>query len=50
MTDGGDNEEVAEDAKEGEAHLEQDARDHLGNHALVRQSLIELCDNSFIFL
>ena len=31
VADGGDDEQVAEDAKEGEAHLEQDARHNLDN-------------------
>ena len=51
MTDGGDDEEVAEDAKESKAHLEQDARDHLGNHSIVGWTTIfKFCDNISVFL
>ena len=36
VADGGDDQQVAEDAKEGEAHLEQDARHNLDNYLVKK--------------
>ena len=48
MADGGDDEEVAKDAKEGEAHLEQNARHNLQVIHLLGK-LIQFYNHRFKF-
>ena len=48
VADGGDDEEVAKDAKEGEAHLEQNARHNLHVIYLLGK-LIQFYNHSFKF-